>query len=260
VGGAVAAALILAAFQLRPSPPPVIAGDLAGARGSAPGLRILFVGNSLTSRNELPDLLSRLVAADPSGRHVFAVRFAQDGANLALNAMSRDLDRLLREVPWDVVVLQEASRIPSLPEAVRHQVMDGPAQYLAQVALGIGARPLLFATWGYRDGDPAARGTDSFAAMEGRLERGYASAARGLNVPVAPVGLAWATAVARDRSANLWQEDGLHPTIQGSYLAACVFAAVLYQQRPDSSFDAGLPAAVARAYQQDAWNAVEAAS
>lgn len=49
---------------------------------------------------------------------------------------------------------------------------------------------------------------------------------------VAPVGAAWQTAVAQKAFPALWQDDGSHPTVQGTYLAACVFYATIFRQSP----------------------------
>jgi hypothetical protein len=36
----------------------------------------------------------------------------------------------------------------------------------------------------------------------------------------------------QDPQLQPWQEDGSHPTEQGTYLAACVFYAVIFQESP----------------------------
>ena len=52
-----------------------------------------------------------------------------------------------------------------------------------------------------------------------------------------PVGEAWLAARARDRSVPLYAFDGVHPSVEGSYLAALVMYATLYARTP-----VGLPA------------------
>ena len=56
-----------------------------------------------------------------------------------------------------------------------------------------------------------------------------------LIAPVAPVGYAWLTAWLQNPQLDLWQADGSHPTEQGTYLAACVFYAVLFRQSPENN-------------------------
>lgn len=52
-------------------------------------------------------------------------------------------------------------------------------------------------------------------------------------MPIAPVGPAWSTTVKTHPELSLWQEDGSHPTERGTYLAACVFYAVVFHESPD---------------------------
>jgi len=65
--------------------------------------------------------------------------------------------------------------------------------------------------------------------------------AQELNAPIAPVGLAWSIAVKEHPELELWQGDGSHPAEQGTYLAACVFYAVIFHASPDGlNYHAGL--------------------
>ena len=49
---------------------------------------------------------------------------------------------------------------------------------------------------------------------------------------MAPVGYAWSKLRQQNPQLNLWQEDGSHPSEQGTYLAACVFYSVIYKESP----------------------------
>jgi hypothetical protein len=149
---------------------------------------------------------------------------------------------LLDTVRWDDVVLQENSNIASLDPAWRPAYMGAPARDLVERIRGIGAQPILFLTPGYRTGS-AFSTFDSYGAMQDRLDLNYRTVAGELGMPLAPVGLAWAEALSRRPEMALWQPDGVHPSLEGAYLDACVFYAVLYHRSPSSSFTAGLAAA-----------------
>jgi hypothetical protein len=57
------------------------------------------------------------------------------------------------------------------------------------------------------------------------------------------VGDAWQTVVGQQPNAALWQGDGVHPTTEGTYLAACVFYASIFGRSPVGlGYDDGLPA------------------
>src|SRR2546425_5701249 len=94
---------------------PTISGDLALARSASPGVRVLFVGNSLTYKNGLPALVHGLAAADPGAKPIFSVQWVAGGSTLRRASRDRSLSALIDEIPWDVVVLQEQSRLLSLP-------------------------------------------------------------------------------------------------------------------------------------------------
>jgi len=55
----------------------------------------------------------------------------------------------------------------------------------------------------------------------------------------------------QDPQLNLWQDDGSHPNEQGTYLAACVFYAVIFQKSPEGlSFTAQVPSETAGTLQK----------
>jgi len=69
--------------------------------------------------------------------------------------------------------------------------------------------------------------------MQSQIDVGYLGIAQELAVPMVPVRYAWLLATGQNRQLNLWQEDGSHPTEEGTYLAACVFFAVIFRQSPE---------------------------
>ena len=218
-----------------------VGGDLDLARSARSGVRVLFVGNSFTYRNDLPGMLHRLAAADPGAPPVFAVGFTAPGATLARASRQRKLRELLRDVRWHDVVLQEQSTLPSLPSEQRVREMDPYVRDLHAAVSADGEQTVLLMTWAYRDGDRHRVPNDTFAAMQARIARTYADLALTLPARLAPVGLAWEEALRRDPGLELWARDGRHPSRAGTYLAACVLYAHLVGRSPaGSAFTAGL--------------------
>jgi hypothetical protein len=87
--------------------------------------------------------------------------------------------------------------------------------------------------------------------MQAAIDEGYLGIASELSVPIAPVGDAWQAAVSGRLNLGLWQQDGVHPTTAGTYLAACVFYAAIFRQSPVGlSYHDGLSDADAAALQQ----------
>jgi hypothetical protein len=211
---------------------PVLRGDVASARSERPGLRVLFVGNSLTYYNDMPGLVHRLAAGDKRGRPLFAVYYTAPGWSLRSASGDKGLSDLLEEIRWDAVVLQEHSVRAAAPaERLRRDTVPF-ARKLQDLATANGARTIVFMNW-YAD-EPE----ESDLAAE-------------LGAPMAPAALAWDEALRRRPALNLLGGDGTHPNLAGSYLIACVFYATLTRRDPSkSSFTAGLERSEARLLQR----------
>jgi hypothetical protein len=190
--------------------------------------RVLFVGNSYTSVNDLPAMFARL--AHSAGRQIDAEGLTQDGSTLADHAAASATMTALRSEPWDYVVLQEQSEIPSV-ESLRQQQMYPAARKLVIAVEDVGAQPVFFVTWAHRDGW-SDNGLPDYRSMQTAIDDGYMTIASEEQAIVAPVGLAWETVVTGRGISGLWQADGSHPTTKGTYLAACVFYATIFRQSP----------------------------
>jgi len=215
--------------------------------------RVLFIGNSYTFVNDLPATFAKL--AKSGGHKVEVGMAAQGGWTFANHIQSPEtLDQLNSET-WNFVVLQEQSQIPSVEQS-RTQGMYPAARELVREIREVGATPIFFLTWAHRQGWPE-NGMMNYESMQSQINAGYFGIAQELNVPVAPVGSAWLTAVKAHPELVLWQEDGSHPTEQGTYLAACVFYAIIFHEDPDElTYRAGLSSEVADTLQAIASEAV----
>jgi len=191
-------------------------------------VRVLFLGNSYTSVNDLPDTLARL--AWSGGHRMEIAAQAPGGWTLGDHLSSHDTARLLNGTRWDYVVIQEQSEIPSV-ESFRQSEMYPAVRGLVTMIRRAGATPLLFVTWAHRAGWPQ-NGMRDYASMQAAIDDGYRAIAAELHVAMAPVGPAWLQMVAQESSPGLWQDDGSHPTGSGTYLAACVFYAAIFGQSP----------------------------
>ena len=190
---------------------------------------ILFIGNSYTFVNDLPGMFASLAK---SGRHpVETDMSAQGGMLFTDHVQSAETLAKIKSTKWNYVVLQEQSQMPSLM-AVRNAQMYPPARTLVGLIRENGAEPIFFLTWAHRDGWQE-NGMPNYTSMQQNINAGYMSIVHELDTLVAPVGVAWAEAIQQNPQASLWQEDGSHPTIQGTYLAACVFYAVIFQESPE---------------------------
>ncbi len=197
----------------------------AETRSSAPR-SVLFVGNSYTAGNWLPNLFEDIAASHPDSMEQYlAARFTRGGAQLPELAKDPKLLTALQEVPWDFVVIQGHSRM-ALFEHRRSAFRDALNKIRAQIAeneTGL----VMFATWPRRADHqiyqtPIARTFKPPSSPEGMnkaIETAYRASAGRANAIIAPIGRCWLRV---PEAINLYQADGSHPTLGGSYLAALV--------------------------------------
>ena len=190
---------------------------------------VLFIGNSYVFVNRLPQMFANL--ATSGGHEVHTRMAAKGGWTLEQHVESEQtMDRIASQ-EWDYVVLQEQSVLPSLP-AEREAHTYPAARALHQAIVDQGAQTVFMMTWGRRDGLPQ-EGFADFGAMQAQLAAGYQTIGQELGAPVAPVGLAWQRAIEDRPGVALWDADGSHPALSGSYLAACVLYATLFGESPE---------------------------
>ncbi len=237
-------------------PPNPVSGDLDLARSLRPGLRVLFVGNTLTADNSMPTMVRRLAESDPQAAPIFAVQYARRGSTLEDALDDRKLRDLLARERWNHVILQEHSEVVSRRNGRETRTFPA-AVALKRLSRRSGAQTLLFASWGYREGDEEAVPGDTYGAMQSRVSRGYFELASRLPAGMAPVGLAWQEALRRQPQLNLWSDDGRRPSLTGSYLTACVLYIQLTHRDPTGSrFTAALDRAQAQSLQRIAKESV----
>jgi len=204
--------------------------------------RVLFIGNSYTSVNDLPDTFADLAWA--GGHRVQTEALDEGGWTLQQHLAAPETATALDSQRWDLVVLQEQSQIPSLA-VDRTDLMDPAATKLVAETRARGAQPMFYLTMAHQDGWPE-EGLPDYRSMQAAVDDGYLEIAGELGVPVVPVGAAWQTVVDAPSPPAMWQSDGTHPTVSGTYLAACVFYAAIFRESPTGlGDDDGLPAAEA---------------
>jgi hypothetical protein len=216
----------------------------------ATAISILFIGNSYTYVNDLPKTFSAL--AELKGVHVIVDSVTAGGAPLEAHAKNPKVADKLRERAWDFVVLQEQSQRPALETSrVDKEVMPAASELDRLIhEARAETHTVFYETWARRDGDkencPKVPAVCTHDGQQARLSATYARLARENHALLAPVGTAWS----RVRGLNLYQADGSHPTLLGTYLAACVFFDVLTGQKSDGAPSLSLDEDDARALQK----------
>jgi hypothetical protein len=231
-----------------------------GAVGADDTLSVLFVGNSHTYVNDLPALFSGL--SEAGGRPVQTDASTFGGYSLEDHTKTQaTLDKIARD-SWSYVVLQEQSVMPTI-RYWRDSSMY-PASRLLDSLIGLqGAQTAFYMTWGWKHGGQHSYGDSlspdfqDYFEMQESVRVAYEGIAEELSSTLVPVGMAFALARRTDSLVDLWQIDSCHATLEGTYLGACVFYAVLYQANPVGlPFYGGLDPATARFCQEIAWQTV----
>jgi hypothetical protein len=94
--------------------------------------------------------------------------------------------------------------------------------------------------------------------MTAQLAEAYTTAGNENNALVIPAGLAFARAIDKQPELNLYAPDKRHPSLAGTYLAACtVFAALTGRSPVGNAYLAGIDAPTAGFLQKVAWETVQ---
>lgn len=223
--------------------------------------RVLFIGNSYTYVNNLPQLIKDIALANGDtlvfdsnclGGYTFNNHFNNTTSLAKINAQA-----------WDYVVLQAQSQEPSFPPA---QVASQTLPYAIKLDSVIQknndcTETVFFETWGRKNGDAANCGfyppLCTYTGMQDRLKQSYKQFADTCHALMAPVGEAWRKSITLNPNLELYSSDQSHPAMEGSYLAACVFYEFLFQKSVlSNTYTAGVASATATALQQIAHDVV----
>jgi hypothetical protein len=189
-------------------------------RGKPDTVRILFIGNSYTYFNDLPEMLRVLAAGGSRAVEVQLGSIVEGGATLERHWNPATTKRI-RDGAWDYVVLQEQSLRPI--ESRGRFVTYG--ERLVREIEAARARPILYLTWSRM----------SHPDDQLRLNDAYTGLATRTGALIVPVGPAW-QALAKDGvRSELYAEDGSHPSLLGSFVAACTFYRVLFGEFPSEA-------------------------
>ena len=206
---------------------------------------VLFIGNSYTYVNDLPGLFTQLSAA--GGKNVYTEMSAPGGYTLEGHTTLQETLDKIRSRQWQYVILQEQSQYPTI-EYYRYNSTYPSAGKLDSLIKSYGSNTMFYMTWGRKyGGEQCINGYCSpvfrdFFHMQDSLASAYNEIAQLLNSQIAPVGLAWKRARMLDTTIELWDMDFSHPTLKGSYLAACVFYTKIFGISPVGlTYYAGIP-------------------
>lgn len=201
--------------------------------GQSQTRKVLFLGNSYTYVNDLPQIVSQL--ASSAGDALITESNLIGGYTLQNHAANSTSTNKILSNNWDYIVLQEQSQLPTFP--IPSKFMDGFSDLKNFIKQHKPCSQITsFMTWGYRDGDPQNCPSNpavcTYAGMQNLLTERYKEMSDVYDAEVTPVGVVWKYIRENHPSINLYQTDGSHPSLEGSYLAACCFYTTLFRKNP----------------------------
>lgn len=219
--------------------------------------KVLFVGNSFTYRENIPELFKQVV--ESFGELTIEIEmFAESSYKLAEwadvnDANGKKLDYALKAAnDFDIAVLQEQSTNP----INNYAEFESGAKKLAQRIRNTqkNCRVVLYATWGYNKNDPKSQ---TIPTMEAQLRSAYVQAANEIRADVSHVGVAFTEIFTNHPEISLYNSDNHHQSYAGAMLAAYVHAASLLDiDVRNCSFNGSLDAATATLLKQAAYSVV----
>lgn len=183
-------------------------------------LRVLFVGNSYTYYNNLPNIVSNL--SKSTSTFIQAEMSAIGGARLKYHYNQqfglKTKDKI-KKGKFNIVVLQEQS-MGTLTN--KEEFLEYSEKLSDHIKLH-GAKPYFFVTWSRKKTPKTQK----------LITKTYKQAALFNNGIAVLVGEAWRNSKKKNHTLNLYDPDGSHPNTIGSFISACVFVKKLTGEVPE---------------------------
>lgn len=192
--------------------------------------KILFIGNSYTYENEMPDMFEHIAIS--KGKNVFVSSVTKGKATLLSQSKRAQVYKAIRKKKWDYVVIQGYSRDMLADDSTMINKTLPALEKIMRAIRRNNSRTkiLLFMTWGYRNGFKLDPNTDTYEEMTLAIKRKMLELKKKYRVPIVPVGMAWRDSRNKRADLPLYVEDGAHPNENGSYLAACTFFSAIFNE------------------------------
>ncbi|MDP4818819.1 MAG: PKD domain-containing protein [Flavobacteriales bacterium] len=201
--------------------------------------RVLFIGNSYTAVNNLPQLTADCALS--IGFAGFPMEIASStpgGTTFQVHTTNATSQSLINQGNWDYVVLQEQSQLPSFPDAqVAAECFPFAAALNEQIlAADSCAETIFYMTWGRQNGDASNCASwppvCTYEGMDNLLNLRYRQMAIDNQAILSPVGALWKYIRTNYPEINLYAADGSHPSLEGTYAAACSMVSVIFRTDP----------------------------
>ena len=198
--------------------------------------KVLFIGNSYTYVNNLPQMVADVTAS--AGDTLFFDSNSIGGYTFQQHSSNATTITKICSGNWDYVVLQEQSQLPSFPIS---QVEVECFPYARKLDSMINANnpcgeTVFFMTWGRKNGDASNCSmwppVCTYNGMDSLLSLRYRMMTESNDAILSPVGAVWHYIRQNFPAIEMYNPDESHPSVAGSYAAACCFYSALFRKDP----------------------------
>jgi len=173
---------------------------------------ILFVGNSLTYTNNLPELVKQI--AQEKGITLGIKTIAKPNYAIVDHWAEGEVQQYIESKNFDYVIIQQG---PSSQQEGRDMLIEGGKKY-AELCATNNAKLCYFMVWPsltyYHTFDGVIKNHEDAAALN--------------NAILCPVGIIWEAHFESTNEFDYYGPDGFHPSLLGSQIAANVIVATLF--------------------------------
>jgi len=196
---------------------------------------ILFIGNSYTFYNNMPELFQKLAlenskivsvqSVTKGGRKLISYKDGEDPITLQLN-------EALDGNTYDVCFIQEQSVLPASDFELFMEGVEFVVKMLENKANSL----ILYATWGRKEGSEKLKEFHwTSEQMTSLLSAAYQKAADKIGADISPVGIHFQFVTKNYPEIDLYNTDLSHPSYSGSCLAALTHYATVFGEFPEKT-------------------------
>lgn len=235
---------------------------------------VLFIGNSLTYYNDMPQILQELLNNSNEKVSVYQSTFPGIPLHFHLNnyveirddgaAIGRELregeisktDSILRSREWDIVVLQ-GSMIPN--KEINEKLLSPFISQIKSILNNNKSKIYLFENWIFEKeypkqnciprnavfdssetGEICSKKIESKSDEINYIENSFLELANETNTHIAKIGLYYYNFEEYNSSIELLEDDLVHPSKYGAFLNACIFYKIITNKNPKSIRDSDI--------------------
>jgi len=194
--------------------------------------KVLFLGNSYTGVNNLPQIVHDVALS--AGDTLIFDSYTPGGYQLIDHSLDVISQNKIITGGWDYVVIQGQSQEPI---TLSNQFnFGGSALYNLIKQHNTCAVTMPYMTWGRKNGDAsncvAFPVMCTYLGMDTTLRNRYLKLTDFINGEVSPVSVVWNYLRQNYPDIELYQADESHPSLEGSYAAACCFYTSIFKKDP----------------------------